>query len=633
MRPFIATMTRRRSFRFGVPALLLAIAALAAPAGAERPTRRTLHVDRHHAASTDDGHGAAHAPFRTMAAAARAAKPGDTVRIAPGVYREAVLLDHGGEAGAPITFEAAVAGEVVVSGADVLTGWVRETGGKPIYTTVWTHDFIARPSLQGIEARMRGSQKPVAPVHCAEMFICQGRPLRQVLTASELAPGTFFVNWDADTVSVFLPDGGDPNVYPVEGASRATLFAARREGGAPHIAAKGIVFRHGATWAQQALVICSANWQLEDCVFEWSNGRGLTLRDGARILRCIGQDNGQMGFGGGGRDVLVKDCTLRRNNWKGYNVSWEAGGCKFVKVDGMRLENMTSYENTGHGIWFDIDNRNFTITGCTAYANHGLDRDHQGSGIFIEISPGPALVEKNVCYGNTGPGIKLAESTHVTVRDNLLVGNGSGVEFRYMIAREYAFGHIKIEGNRIKGSRVAALRTEGTHWSLADAAKYNVIVNGNTYDVRGGERTLVAWAASKLDSLADVRAALAFERDGTIGEIAFDRPLAPVKSRRARADESMDRALAGRQPGDRVVLPAYGRATPGGAAARIVVYDLASRHVTLHTTDAALREKVRQAVPPYPGNLPVYIEARLLATNGGLVEAEPLGVVAAPNSD
>ncbi|MDO8541551.1 MAG: hypothetical protein Q7S40_14015 [Opitutaceae bacterium] len=33
--------------------------------------------------------------------------------------------------------------------------------------------------------------------------------------------------------------------------------------------------------AKQSLVIGSANWRLEDCVFEWANGRGLTIRDGA----------------------------------------------------------------------------------------------------------------------------------------------------------------------------------------------------------------------------------------------------------------------------------------------------------------------------------------------------------------
>ncbi len=595
-----------------------------APPPLER-AHRILNVDPKHHDATDDDRRDEPRPFKSISAAAKAARPGDTIRIAPGIYREAVALEHGGEPGAPLTFEAAVTGGVIVSGADILAGWKRQAGAKPIYTTMWSRDFIARPSLKGVEARMRGSQTPVAPVHCAEMFIHQDRPLWQVLTLGELAPGKFFVDWDADTVSVWLAEGADPNVSPVEGVTRTTLFAAQKEGGAPHITVKGLGFRHGATWAQQALVICSANWQLEDCVFEWANGRGLTVRDGARIIRCIGQDNGQMGFGGGGVDILVKDCTLRRNNWKGYQVSWEAGGCKFVKVDGMRLENMTSYENTGHGIWFDIDNRNFVITGCTAYNNRGLDRDTQGSGIFVEISPGPGLVEKNTCYGNTGAGLKLAESTHLTIRDNLLVGNGAGVEFRNMAARGYSFGHIAVRNNRIKGSRIAAIRTEGLNWEPAHIAAHDLVIDENTYDTSGGP--LALWGKLRFDGLEDLRHGLGVEREGRIATVAFDRPWRPLESQRAAAGETIERALAGKNPGDVVVLPIFGR-TPTGErdAGPVTAYDLTARQVTLRVTDPVLRTALLRRVASYPGGTATWVKARLLRSDETAIEAEVLGI-------
>lgn len=82
----------------------------------------TFYVDGN---AGDDGNNGQSlgAAFETIQAAANAAIAGDTVLIRGGVYREAVNAPRSGSAGAPITFAAYNNEEVILSGADRVTGW------------------------------------------------------------------------------------------------------------------------------------------------------------------------------------------------------------------------------------------------------------------------------------------------------------------------------------------------------------------------------------------------------------------------------------------------------------------------------------------------------------------------------
>jgi hypothetical protein len=87
-----------------------------------------------HVATTgsDTADGSADTPFRTINRAAEAAQPGDTVLVHAGVYREWVRPRRGGLSDTRrITYQAAAGEHVVITGAERITGWVREDG------TVW----------------------------------------------------------------------------------------------------------------------------------------------------------------------------------------------------------------------------------------------------------------------------------------------------------------------------------------------------------------------------------------------------------------------------------------------------------------------------------------------------------------
>jgi len=102
-------------------------------------------VDQRHSAAADaNGAGTADKPFKTIAAAAKTVKAGDTVVIRAGVYREAVTVAADGSAEALITFRSADGERVVVTGADEITRWEKVAGfDGNVFRAPWPHHFIA----------------------------------------------------------------------------------------------------------------------------------------------------------------------------------------------------------------------------------------------------------------------------------------------------------------------------------------------------------------------------------------------------------------------------------------------------------------------------------------------------------
>lgn len=90
----------------------------------------TIYVD---ASASSGGDGSSGSPYQTIQQAADDATAGDTVRIHAGTYRESVVVPNDGSSGNPIVFEAYGDGEVIVSGAELVTGW--ELYADNIYRT------------------------------------------------------------------------------------------------------------------------------------------------------------------------------------------------------------------------------------------------------------------------------------------------------------------------------------------------------------------------------------------------------------------------------------------------------------------------------------------------------------------
>ena len=85
-----------------------------------------LHVD---GSSPVPGDGSKERPFQKIQEAAERALPGDEVLVAPGIYRENVDPKHGGTEAQRIVYRSEVPLAAVITGAELLTGWLSEGDG------------------------------------------------------------------------------------------------------------------------------------------------------------------------------------------------------------------------------------------------------------------------------------------------------------------------------------------------------------------------------------------------------------------------------------------------------------------------------------------------------------------------
>ncbi len=74
-------------------------------------------------AGADSAAGSYAAPWRTIQHGADALKPGDTLNVEAGVYREHIELKNGGTAGMPVTISSQIGAHVIITGADRLRDW------------------------------------------------------------------------------------------------------------------------------------------------------------------------------------------------------------------------------------------------------------------------------------------------------------------------------------------------------------------------------------------------------------------------------------------------------------------------------------------------------------------------------
>ncbi|ADG73383.1 protein of unknown function DUF1565 [Cellulomonas flavigena DSM 20109] len=234
---------------------------------------QVLHVSVH---GSDDAVGTQDAPLRTIDRAARLARPGDTVTVHAGTYREWVRPRRSGRGeNRRITYQAAPGEHVRITGSEQVTGWESLGGGvwrvevpnalfgefNPFAVEV-DGDWIVRP----------GRDEPKK--HLGAVYL-DGRRLHEVATADEVpdAPRREEIvdDWTGTVVPVPDPDR-TPRVWHAEVGADVTTITASFGDADPNAALTEINVRPTVFWPQDHHVdfITVRGFELCQAATQWA---------------------------------------------------------------------------------------------------------------------------------------------------------------------------------------------------------------------------------------------------------------------------------------------------------------------------------------------------------------------------
>ncbi len=242
-----------------------------------------------------DGNGTKERPFKRINEAAKVARPGDTVSVAPGVYREYVNPVNAGTEDARIVYRSEEPLGAVITGAERLTGW------KQLDNGLWT----AR-----VDNGVFGNYNPYTTYVYGDWYFAgkskhtgcvwlNGQALYEAASAEEAARGEIYpCSWDQanstrkwfaeqdgnETVFTCNFQGADPNRENVEITVRRECFWPDKTG-VSYITVSGFtVCQAATTWAPPAAYQdgmigphWSKGWIIEDCEIWGSKCAGICL--------------------------------------------------------------------------------------------------------------------------------------------------------------------------------------------------------------------------------------------------------------------------------------------------------------------------------------------------------------------
>jgi parallel beta-helix repeat protein len=456
-------------------------------------------VAPHDPAAIDAGAGTRERPYRTLAYAMSQLMPGDTLRIAAGTYREALVFPARAWSVDKPTLIIGDRAGVTLLGTDIVNGWTRQANGLFVKQP-WPQQpqqvlLKNRPLTQVggtiFDGYPERPDHPLAGLHRQQGGIW---PTRIAPRQAPMPVDSFFYD-AARRALVIRTDAKALRDGDVEVATRPYLLLGREVAG---ITVSNIRFRHAntSTLSRQGALTLSGNGnRLRRLTVEDMDGAGIEMAgDGNVIADCIVTRSGYLGIKARGRYNRIVGNEVSDNNVRGFNKWWEAGGMKFIGGGGLRdsvVAGNRVHHNHGDGIWFDWGNRDNTV-------QHNVVAYNDGFGIHYEASSGARIVANQV-FANRQRGIYLPHSSDSVVARNLVVANGLDGIAIVDEGRTDPEGKLNLRpyGNRVLANTLAW--NDGAAVILPGAAFANRS-DANLYLQRDGRLYFsMGWPASRAD--------------------------------------------------------------------------------------------------------------------------------------
>ncbi len=401
----------------------------------------TVQVEQELVAAADglpDGQGSRQSPMVLAVALEKAfamQAEGISVRLhlLGGIYRQKIRINGVRNAQVPITIEAANNAPAVLTGADDWsepTDWIVSDGcwvhaWRPIAAPVPPPADFGDPWLRVPELMLR-----------REMVIVGGQRLRQVLSSNELGPGAFWVDDEANLLTVHPPQGVEIGKTTIEVAVRHNLLELAN---VAHVTLRGLHFRHdaGACFANANSALRVTHGQhihLIDCQASNNNHKGVQIDGDSNNIcleRVVMNHNGSQGMlAARATNLKLNNCETSFNNWRGVWAGYyrrSPCGVKIWRSRDVLITDHRAFRNQATGVWIDEDNERISIQHSQVFGNR--------RGIHVEASDGPVNIIDCAVIGNRqeplpnafrwafGSGIAITHSRSVTVSGCLLSGN------------------------------------------------------------------------------------------------------------------------------------------------------------------------------------------------------------------
>ena len=247
------------------------------------------------AAASRDGNGSKEMPFKHINTAAQAAKVGDEVIVAPGIYREYVEPKNGGTEDARIVYRSEVPLGAIITGAEEVKSWKKYEGNVWVcrvdngvfgaynpYTTIIGGDWYFAPTVRHTGA-----------VYLNDRQLYETETLEECIKGEVYPPSwepeysvyKWYTEQDGDETVIYANfQGYDPNKENVEINVRRNCFMPSKTG-VGYITFSGFnVNKAATTWAPPAAYQdgmigphWSKGWIIEDCEISNSKCCGISL--------------------------------------------------------------------------------------------------------------------------------------------------------------------------------------------------------------------------------------------------------------------------------------------------------------------------------------------------------------------